>query len=186
MSQSQESTARGEPAGGAGGASRIDRGQATSVEIDAEVAAALGYLFSYVAAVVVLAADEENEFVRFHVFQSLAYNLLVGVAMIGLFVVGTVLASVAGFAVFLLVGPVFALAAVPNGGGAAGGAAVVALTVVLTLFVFGVSFVVVLLLLLPLVLTIPVLGYLAFVAYRASHGERYEMPYIADFVEQYV
>lgn len=78
MSQSQESTARGEPAGGAGGASRIDRGQATSVEIDAEVAAALGYLFSYVAAVVVLAADEENEFVRFHVFQSLAYNLSSG------------------------------------------------------------------------------------------------------------
>jgi len=143
MSQSQESTADGATTDDAGG-SRIDRGRATSIDMDANVAAALGYLFSYIAAVVVLVGEEENEFVRFHVFQSTVFNALGVVVWSVLFAIGMVVTvATLGFGA-IIVGPLLVLAMVP------------------------------------------ILGYIAYAGYRAYQGERYEMAYIADFVEQYV
>ena len=165
----------------------VDRGRATAVEIDAEAAAVLGYLFAVPAWLVVVAGGEENEFVRFHVFQSAAYNLAVVVGMVAVFAVWTGLVWAGSALVFFLAVPAFAFAAAGSGAGAGGGAtASVFFTVVTTLFVFvfGVLFLVVAIL--PLVLTMGVLGYSVFVASRASQGERYEMPYLGAFVEQYV
>ena len=162
----------------------VDRGRATSVDVDAEAAAVVGYLFSILALLVVVAGGEENEFVRFHVFQSAAYNLVVGVGIAGVFLVGTVVVTVGTALVFLLTWPVTLLASVPDGG-AGGAIASVLLFVVFGLFVlvFGLSF---LLAVFPLVAAVPVFGYLVYVAYRASLGERYAMPWIGPFVERYV
>ena len=37
-----------------------------------------------------------------------------------------------------------------------------------------------------LLMMIPLLGYLGYAAYMAYEGERYEMPFIADYAEEYV
>ena len=154
--------------------------------MDAEAAAVLGYLFSFPAWLVVVLGEEENEFVRFHVFQSAAYNLVVLVGMVVVFVLWTGLVWIGSFLVFFPTIPVFVFAAAPGGGAGTGATVSVLFAVVTTLFVvlFGVLFLVVALL--PLVLTVAVLGYSVYVAYRASQGDRYEMPYLGDFVEQYV
>jgi uncharacterized membrane protein len=163
----------------------VDRGRATAVEIDAETAALLGYLFAVPAWLVVVVGGEENEFVRFHVFQSTAYNLVVGVGLVAVFVLWTGLVWLGSVLVFLLSVPVFAFAAA--GGSAGGGAtASVGFTVVTTLFVFVFGAFVLVVAVLPLVLTAVVVGYSVLVAYRASQGERYEIPYLGAFVEQYV
>jgi uncharacterized membrane protein len=62
----------------------------------------------------------------------------------------------------------------------------VGFTVVTTLFVFVFGAFVLVVAVLPLVLTAVVVGYSVLVAYRASQGERYEIPYLGAFVEQYV
>jgi len=164
---------------------QVDRGRATSVEIDAEAAAVLGYLFSFPAWLVVVLGEEENEFVRFHVFQSAAYSLVVLVGMVAVFVLWTGLVWIGSFLVFFLTIPAFVFAAAPSGAGTGATVSVLS-TVVTMLFVvlFGVLFLVVALL--PLVLTAAVLGYSVYVAYRASQGDRYEMPYLGEFVAQYV
>jgi uncharacterized membrane protein len=164
----------------------VDRGRATSVEIDAEPAAVLGYLFSFPAWLVVVLGEEENEFVRFHVFQSAAYNLVVGVGLVAVVVLWTGLVWLGSVLVFFLTIPAFVFAAAPASGAGAGSAVSVLLAVVTTLFVFLFGALFLVLAILPLVLTVAVLGYLVYVAYRASQGERYEMPYVGDFVEQYV
>lgn len=154
------------------------------MDVDAEAAAVLGYLFSFLAALVVIVGEEENEFVRFHVFQSAVYNLLVGAGIVGGFLLGTMVVTVGTVLVFLLAWPVTLLGSVPDGG--AGGAVAFALLFVvfgLFVLVFGLS---VLLAVFPLVAAVPVLGYLVYAAYRASLGERYAMPWIGGFVEEYV
>lgn len=144
----------------------------------------LGYLFSVLALLVVVAGEEENEFVRFHVFQSTAYNLLVGVGIAGVFLVGTVAVTFGTVLVFLLTWPVTLLASVPDGGaGGAVGFALLFVVFVAFVLVFGLSF---LLAVFPLVAAVPVFGYLGYAAYRASLGERYAMPWIGPFVEEYV
>ncbi|MEF8851581.1 MAG: hypothetical protein V5A28_04045 [Haloarculaceae archaeon] len=164
----------------------VDLGRATSVEMDAEAAAVLGYVLTVVALVVVVVAEEENEFVRFHVFQAAAYNVVLLVAVLGLVVLGTVLVSVGVLLVFLLVG-LSVLAAVPSGGssGAVAGFGSLVLSLampVVFLSSFGAA---VVFTLLPVVVTVPALGYLVYAAYRASRGDRYGIPYIGAFVEQY-
>lgn len=164
----------------------VERGRATSVEIDAEAAAVLGYLFSFPAWLVVVVGEEENEFVRFHVFQSAVYNLVVGVGMVAVFVLWTGLVWFGSVLVFFLVGPVFVFAAAPSSGAGAGATVSVLFAVVTTLFVFVFGLLFLVVAVLPLVLTVAVFGYLVYVAYRASQGDRYEVPYLGDFVEQYV
>jgi|GEM_PF-2457933 len=154
--------------------------------MDAETAAVLGYLFAFPAWLVVVLGGEENEFVRFHVFQSALYNLVVGVGMVGLVVLWTGLVWVGSFVVFFLAIPVFALASAPSSGAGAGGAVSALFVVVASVLVVGFVGLLVLLVVLPLVISAAVLGYLLYIVYRVSSGDWYRMPYIADLVEGYV
>ena len=122
----------------------IDRGQATSIDMDAKTAAALAYPLAIPAVLVLLVEEEENEFVRFHVIQSALYSLVTGGV----------------WSVALMVGMVFSTVT----------------------FGFGIFIVAPLLML----LMVPILGYLGYAAYLAYEGERYRMPLIADYAEEYV
>lgn len=62
--------------------------------LDENVSGALSYLFGFVSGLIFYLLEKENEFVRFHAAQSIAFSGLLFVAYIALSVVGSVLTTV--------------------------------------------------------------------------------------------
>lgn len=54
----------------------------TESGLEPNVAGAVAYLFGFVTGVAMLVIDGDNEFVRFHAIQSIAFNLVVGAVYI--------------------------------------------------------------------------------------------------------
>ena len=63
----------------------------TALGLDANLAAALAYLFGFVSGAIVYVVEDENEFVRFHAAQSIVVSIVVFVAYFGLSVGGWML-----------------------------------------------------------------------------------------------
>lgn len=120
-----------------------DEGESSpGLGMDPQLTSALCYLVVPLMGLVVLVAEEEDEFVRFHAVQSIVF----GVAQI---VVWTVLFTVT----FLLSFVTFGLAGI-------------VLVPVMFLLAFG------------------AMGYGLYVGYRAYEGDRYEIPYLAEYAEE--
>ncbi|KYH24078.1 hypothetical protein HAPAU_41570 [Halalkalicoccus paucihalophilus] len=62
--------------------------------LDENVAGALSYLFGFVTGLIFFLIEKENDFVRFHAAQSMAFSGLLFVAYIALSIVGTVITTV--------------------------------------------------------------------------------------------
>lgn len=62
--------------------------------LDENVAGALSYLVGFVTGLIFFLIEKENDFVRFHAAQSMAFSGLLFVAYIALSIVGTVITTV--------------------------------------------------------------------------------------------
>lgn len=62
--------------------------------LDENVAGALSYLFGFVTGLIFFLIEKENDFVRFHAAQSIAFSGLLFVAYMALSIVGTVMTTV--------------------------------------------------------------------------------------------
>lgn len=62
--------------------------------LDENVAGALSYLFGFVTGLIFFLIEKENDFVRFHAAQSMAFSGVIFIAYIALSIVGTVMTTV--------------------------------------------------------------------------------------------
>lgn len=91
-------------------------GGKTALGLDSNVGALLCYLpicaISLIYSIIVLVADKDNKFVRFHAFQSLLLTVMYIVVLIGISVIGAVIGAVTGSAILSMLFSLLSLVAI--------------------------------------------------------------------------
>src|SRR5436190_11191407 len=132
----------------------MDTGK-SSIGLDGNLAAALGYPIGIIA-IICLIMEKENRFVKFHALQSILLHVGFIVLAIAVWIIGFILA-IAGMAA----------AAASNGGGALGG---------IVGMLFGLVW---------LLVILAYLGGLIFAAVKAYQGVYFKLPIIGKMAENF-
>jgi len=76
----------------------------TTVGMDANLAAALSYVFGWVSGLILFLIEKENKFVRFHAMQSILFSVawIAVMVVLAITIVGAFLIPVAGLIFFVL------------------------------------------------------------------------------------